>query len=366
MLAAYEGRFSDVTPVAPEFWYYVPAKLLGLPMVQFELEVPHWQALQHTFKHYACEGWGIVAPGTPSLADRQHTHTHKLAEGRYESVTTINGGSQPMTSRTIYDDHEPSWLTERYIKDFDADWPTYAAATLVPPEELDWAPVQTALDQVGDDYLLEVFAGFPFVDYAGTQRDGGLEQVVMDLIDRESEMRDLQERHIEHVVGAIRAAFAQTTARSIFIASSWSSMSLLSPTVWRKWEKPLLDAAVRTTHECGGLIHHHFHGRCMAILPDLAALGLDCICPWERLPGGDVTSVARVRAALGDRTAFNGNISTVEALIRGTPEDVRREVQEIKAAYAGSPRLIIGTGDQVGAETPEDNIHALIDAARNG
>jgi len=62
MLAAYRGEPTDTVPVAPEFWYYVPAKLLGMTMVDFELQVPHWQGLQHTFKHYSCEGWGIVSP----------------------------------------------------------------------------------------------------------------------------------------------------------------------------------------------------------------------------------------------------------------------------------------------------------------
>ena len=42
MLAAYEGWFSDVVPVAPEFWYYVPARLLGVSMIEFEREISHW------------------------------------------------------------------------------------------------------------------------------------------------------------------------------------------------------------------------------------------------------------------------------------------------------------------------------------
>jgi hypothetical protein len=365
MLAAYEGRFSDVVPVAPEFWYYVPARLMGLPMYQFEWEVPHWQALQHTFKHYGTEGWGIVAPGVPAgWGGAQPEVTRATGEGRYERTFTLAAAGRRLTSRAVYDAVEPSWVTERYIKDFDADWPIYERATLVPPEELDWKPVQAALDGVGEDYLLEVFAGFPFVDFAGNQRDGGLEQVIMDLTDREDEMRALQERHIENLVGRIHAAFAHTTARSIFIASSWSSLSLLSPALWRKWEKPALVAAVQAAHECGGLIHHHFHGRCAAIVPELGELGLDCICPFERAPGGDVSDLRAVRRALGERTTFNGNVHTVDALIRGTPDDVRRQVLEIMEAFEGSPRLIVGTGDQVGAETPEDNIRAMIDTVR--
>ncbi len=55
---------------------------------------------------------------------------------------------------------------------------------------------------------------------------------------------------------------------------------------------------------------------------------------------------------------------TVEALIRGTPADVQRQVLEILEAFDGSPRLIVGTGDQVGGETPDENIRAMIETVR--
>jgi len=61
---------------------------------------------------------------------------------------------------------------------------------------------------------------------------------------------------------------------------------------------------------------------------------------------------------------MNGNVHTVETLIRGRPADVRREVGEILEAFAGNPRVIVGTGDQVGYETPEENLHAMIDEAQ--
>ena len=65
-----------------------------------------------------------------------------------------------------------------YIKDFERDWPVYAEHFFVPPEELDWTPVQQALDAVGEDYLLEIYIGDPFIDFAGEQREGGLDLVV--------------------------------------------------------------------------------------------------------------------------------------------------------------------------------------------
>ena len=358
MLAAYEGQPADQVPVAPEFWYYIPARLLGVPMFTLELEIPHWQALQHTFRHYQCEGWGIVGVDAPrTLRTEQHWLDHDHLQ-----VTTHLGGLQ---SRSVMDRIEPSWLVERYIKDFARDWPVYAADYFIPPDELAWGEAQQALDAVGEDYLLELYVGGGFIDFAGGQREGGFEQVILDLADQSTKMIELHERYVAYMADKTRAAFRHTSARSVFVSSIWSSLSLLSPAMWRKWDQPVLAAVVKAAHECGGLVHHHFHGRCRKVLPELAALGLDCICPFERPPGGDIIDLTAVARCLDAKTAFNGNVHTVDTLIKGTPADVRREVLGIWEAFSGSNRLIIGTGDQVGWETPEENIWTMIETARS-
>ena len=312
MLAAYEGRAADVIPVAPEFWYYIPARLLGVPMFTLELEIPHWQALQQTFRHYQCEGWGIVAPGSPV---RTHSEQTWLADQRLDETTALG----PLRSRRILDRIEPSWLVERYIKDFERDWPVYAEHFFVPPEELDWTPVQQALDAVGEDYLLEIYIGDPFIDFAGGQREGGLEQVIADLVDHPSEMAPCTSATWP-TWPRIRAPPSDTPPpAACSSASIWSSLSLLSPAYWRSMgqtrarsggaKRPRAAAASSTTTSTGAV------ARCCT---ELAALGLDCICPFERPPGGDVTDLREVANILGGRTTFNGNVHTVRTLIEGT------------------------------------------------
>ncbi|RPJ38379.1 MAG: hypothetical protein EHM21_16935, partial [Chloroflexi bacterium] len=245
MLAAYQGRPTDFIPVAPEFWYYLPARVLGISMIELELEVPHWQALQQTFRHYRCEGWGIVAPDIPAgLCGKTAITQRWLAEGRLDETRAVRLANRDLRARRILDPGEPSWQVERYIKDFDLDWPAYAELAFVPPAALDWSPVQRALDAVGEDYLLEVYLGDPFIDFAGGQREGGFEQVIQDLADRPEQMSALQARYIEYMAEKTRAAFRHTSAQSVFVASIWSSLSLLSPALWRKWDKPVLEAVV--------------------------------------------------------------------------------------------------------------------------
>ncbi len=123
---------------------------------------------------------------------------------------------------------------------------------------------------------------------------------------------------------------------SLVIGCSWSCDSLLGPTLRRRWDRPVLRAVAEEVHRHGRLLHVHFHGACMETVADFAEIGVDCVCPFERPPGGDVDGLdgpRRVRNARADKVTMNGNVHTVQTLIRGTEEDVRREVREILAAF---------------------------------
>lgn len=365
MLAAYRGEAPDTVPVAPEFWYYVPAKVLGVDMVTFERQVPLWEALQRTFLHYGTEGWGIVGPGVPVDDVSGHEEWVDLGEGHFEARHTTRTPFGELMSRTRFDVAEPSWVTERPIKDFARDWPAYRHATFGHPEAADWSGVARALAAVGEDYLLEVGLGVPFFDYLAGGREGGLEQGVYDLLEHRAFFEELREAYTERLCVLAREACAKTSAEAMFIGCSWSCASLIGPALWRRWDKPVIAAVAREVHAAGRLLHVHFHGKCREVLADLAECGADCVCPFERPPGGDITDLGEVRRALGDRVTMNGNVHTVETLIRGTPADVVREVEEIFEQWGtDGRRLILGTGDQVGGETPEENIAAMIETGR--
>lgn len=366
MLAAYRGEPADTLPVAPEFWYYLPARLLGVDMVTFEREVPHWQALQQTFRHYGIEGWGVVGPAVPTPGVRRREEWVEVGGDRFESRVTTETPHGALHHRQLFDRLEPSWPLERPVKDFTRDWPAWRAATLGLVEEADWSGVRAALAAVGEDYLLEVMVGVPFFDYLAGGREGGLQQGIFDLLEHEAECRRLHEEYTDHLCRLAGAACEQTAAAALFLGCSWSCVSLLGPHLWRRWDKPVIRAVADAVHRHGRLLHVHFHGRCREVLADLADCGADCVCPFERPPGGDITDLGEVRRLLGGRVTVNGNVHTVETLIRGTPADVRREVEQILEQWGPDRRrLILGTGDQVGRETPEENLRAMIEAGRS-
>ncbi|MFH1969068.1 MAG: uroporphyrinogen decarboxylase family protein [Verrucomicrobiota bacterium] len=370
MLNAYRGIPSDRPAVAPEFWYYYPAKILGVDMIRFQREVPFHQALKTTFETFNCEGWGLAFADIPNGRVTVKNRDIWVDPDTLEIRSTINTSRGPLTGAQRLSRQEPGWTIERPVKDLTRDLPAWEEIAFGgEPEAMNVQPLVKAWEEVGETYLLEAYVGVPFFDCYASAREGGFETGIYDLMTSELEptLEALRQKHIELMTRTTRVICERTPLESLFIGCSWSCNSLMGPELWRRWDKPVIRAVVEEAHRHGRLVHIHFHGRCLETVADFAELGIDCVCPFERPPGGDVAGLEglqHVARLLNGRTTMNGNVHTVETLIRGVPDDVRREVREIREAFRGNPRVIIGTGDQVGRETPMENLTAMIDEAK--
>ncbi len=363
MLTAYRGGKLDRYPVAPEFWYYYPAKLLRIDLVTLEREVRFWEALKETFKYFDCEGWGIIEPNYFSSEIDIKERFVKIDAERYELRRSIITKYGDLSSRTLFFKNDPSWVLERPIKGLD-DWRAYKLFSMPSIESADYTEVEKAISEVGDIYLLEVSLGVPFFDYIAGAREGGPAHTIIDLIDNEEFFRALWEEYNEWMCRKTEDICRKTSAESLFLGCSWSCNSVEGPKLWRRWDKPLIENLAKIVHRYKKLLHIHFHGKCMETLQDFVETGIDCVCPFERPPGGDVIDLRDVRSKIGGKVTMNGNVHTVETLIRGSIKDVGKEVLEIIEAFRGESRLIVGTGDQVGKETPEENIWCMIETVK--
>lgn len=363
MLNAYRGIPNDRPAVAPEFWYYYPARVLGVDMIEFG-KIPFHRALKAAFEKFGCEGWGCTGCEVPVDGVERKSEEAWIDGDTVVRRSTVKTPKGTLTSAGRQERHEPGWATERFIKDFERDLPAFEYLTLGGDiTRMDPTGAVNAWKEIGESYLLEMSVGTPFFDYVAEGRDGGFEAAIVDFMEREKELDGLLDRYTDFKVRQTRALCEKTPFESYFIGCSWSCNSLIGPNMWRRWDKPYIRAIAEEVHRHGKLLHVHFHGRCMETVADFAEIGIDCVCPFERPPGGDVEGLAglkEVARALQGHVTMNGNIHTVETLIRGKPADVRREVSEVLEAFAGSPRVIIGTGDQVGRETPEENLRAMI------
>jgi uroporphyrinogen-III decarboxylase len=75
--------------------------------------------------------------------------------------------------------------------------------------------------------------------------------------------------------------------------------------------------------------------------------------------------IREVRAVLGSEIALMGNVSAVEILARGMPEQVESAGRECIVRAGTSSALILSAAGTVLSGTPTENIDALVRAARH-
>ena len=365
MLNAYKGIFSDFIPVAPEFWFFYPAKVLGVTMAEFQREFKHWQGMLETFKKYNADGWGIASADEIKPEVKIKTEYRRIAPKTYRDRQVLNIEGKELERSYIFHDETPYWVESYPVKDL-SDVDLYVEAFTSPKIEFDFNNAIEGFEKVGEDFLLEFDLGLPFFDFFEEMM--GFENAAIYFMSQDEKVIEkYYHKYLESKRRLLQMAVEKTKYETYFIGCSSSCNSLEGPVLWKKWDKPYLKAMTDEVHKYGKLIHNHNHGRIMETAADLVEIGFDCVCPFERPPGGDVNGIdglKNVRKILDNKVTFNGNVHTVEALIRGTPEIVKEQVREIKEAFAGSARFIIGTGDQVGLETPEENIYAMIEEGR--
>lgn len=364
MLRAYRGQETDRIPVAPEFWNYIGAKTLGVTMEEFEREGLLPLGLLAAFQKYDTDGWGIAFPATIWHDRKIQEITRRLPNGQLEAETVHTWHGKTFSTVSLFDKAEPSWVA-KYLADED-DIADAAEMYLSDEVEYDVTAMNEIYGKVGDSYLCEVWTGTPFFDFI--EGIAGFENAVNFFYDEdEAVLQTLLEKYTAHQLRMIDTLIDRTPYESYFIGCSSSCNSLIGPHMWRKWDKPYIKAVAEHLHSRGKVLHVHFHGKAIETVEDFSEIGIDCVCPFERGPGGDIDTdeeLTRVRDALAGKTTFNGNIHTINTLLNGTPEDVRREVRQVKEIFQGSNRLIIGSGDQVAGDTPEENIYAMVEEAR--
>jgi hypothetical protein len=287
-----------------------------------------------------------------------------IGDGKLRETTTKKHRGKSFSMTKIFSKNEPSWQEKRWADDDDS---ACVFDMLLSPEcDCGYAELNKAHRAVGEAYLLEVWLGLPFFDFVADAM--GFEKAIFYFMESDNTaLEALRERYTRSQKKVVDMLCDHTPYESYVIGCSYSCNSLLGPNLWRVWDKPYITAMAEALHRKGKLLHIHFHGKSIEAAGDFPDTGVDCVCPFERPKGGDVDGIdglKKVRAMLRDKVTFNGNVHTVDTLINGAPADVRREVNEIKEAFEGSRRYIIGSGDQVGYETPEENLVAMVEEGK--
>jgi len=183
----------------------------------------------------------------------------------------------------------------------------------------------------------------------------GEEAFLMNLYDDERFSRDLLELCSDAIITYGRAVAA---AGAHALTMGDSTAGIIGAELYEKYALPFAKRVIDELKKTGLPIFYHVCGNTSHISHLLVQTGADVLEIDSMVPMCDM------KVHLVNKTAIEGNVSTIAALLNGTPEQVKREARECIGPFGLNGGLILSSGCEVPRDTKEENVFAMVEAAR--
>ena len=132
---------------------------------------------------------------------------------------------------------------------------------------------------------------------------------------------------------------------------------MMSPDMFRGFCFPGMQERVAHVKQWGVQVLTHNCGNNRALMDQFIEAGIEC---YQSLQANADMDVSDLKANYGSKMAFWGGVS-VDALVQGTADDVRRQVRDALEAGAPGGGFILGPSHSIAKGTKYDNFMALLD-----
>lgn len=186
----------------------------------------------------------------------------------------------------------------------------------------------------------------------------GMNEFLMTLLDEEEEdnLMALMEQTLRISLQMHRLCY-EAGGHSTSYGNSSEGCSVVSPAIFRQFGKPFEIRLNQQLRAEGIPTLCHICGWADPILPDLAEAG----CPMFEFDAR--TDIRKAQEIGRGRFVLSGNLDPA-MLNSDTPDEVFAASKELLDLFRGKGGLMIGPGCALGPDTPSENIHALVRAAK--
>ncbi|MHB0999714.1 MAG: uroporphyrinogen decarboxylase family protein [Armatimonadota bacterium] len=363
------GEIPDRVPVMPGFGTWYTSRIYGGDL--FDIEEGRLSAtkmMSDLTRKYGCEMWFWQGYGDTiserSIDGKQESRvdTVKIDDDNYEQTISLITPSGTLDAVNRHNRYNPAVALTGYIKDPARDWPVYHEFM---GDNWEYGTTTTLSDVPQEDLDLGVTTYgicLPVDFWKGLRIDTSV--ALMDLYDGIPEMEAAFEWHFHYSMSALTARMQiDPLPDMIHLQGSSSSLSMISPAIYERYNLAFINRACDIAHSKGVPVQIHHCGKSAKLVEILYnSSTVDVIHPLEPLPGGDV-DLKVVKKRFGDRIILMGNLNTYQLMLYGTPAEVKEAARIAIDDAAEGGRFILSNGDQLGRDTPEENIMAMVEAA---
>jgi len=210
--------------------------------------------------------------------------------------------------------------------------------------------------EVGDKVWICARADQGPMDLAAQLR--GVSELMMDIATGESEaLVDALLDYSRRVATRYAYALIECGGRSTSIGEPIAGPAMISPQHYRRYPWAHERRMAQELKEHGVVLHLHICGDTGKITEDFVATGA------QVLEIDHKTDIVQLREASRGAACLLGNIDT-NLLALGSPDDVDAACHEVVDICKPGGGFILGPGCAMTPDTPADNVHALVEAAK--
>ena len=191
----------------------------------------------------------------------------------------------------------------------------------------------------------------------------GFNNMLMDPYINNAEFIYLRDRIVDFSLVQIES-WATFNADAVYFSDDWGSQRslLMNPDDWRIFYKPAYEKLFRKVRDNGMKVFMHLCGNVVEIIPDLIEIGLDVLNPVQP----QAMDIKELSDRFGGKLCFYGGIDVQGTMILGTPDDVRKEINNLVDLFGRfNGGYICSTSHSIMPETPLDNIIAMFEAIKD-
>lgn len=183
---------------------------------------------------------------------------------------------------------------------------------------------------------------------------------MMDLYTADEEDKIALLEYCTEATGQFIRLMAQTGCDMLSNGDSPAGPDLVPPEWYRQYALPYEKRVVEIAHQCGLPYTLHICGDTGLILESMLESGADAFELDYK------TDIQRIATIFAGKATLIGNIDPSGVLAMGTPEEVVRKTRELIEIMGPSNRFILNAGCAIPAETPAENLKAMIDVIHRG
>ena len=276
----------------------------------------------------------------PIGAEEIEPGTWRTGDGRvYKAVPHVN------EIQCVHDPHPPR--TDYTVEEF-ADWPPAD-----PPDESCFEAMDHLIAELGEERYIPSYIGTTAMVLLGGTENGLLMYAL-----RPEAVHAAAAAHVRDQNAADDVAIRPGTAGIMFDQDmAGSNGPLVSPAMFRDICLPYFKQRAEHVKQYRDQLILHNCGRNIPLMEMFIEAGVDCYQSLQTTAGMEI---GKLKEMYGDRLAFWGGVP-IEALISGTPADVRTAVRTALQRGPSGGGFILGPSQSIAKGTPYDNFMAMID-----